>query len=192
MHFSFWPTFCSEEGRFSGVMRVEPAQKKDDGEGSPLKFVSRTMTASERKYSPWKREALVIQFALCRFCLYLQSSERYILFTDRQGMRAAFASRDIQGRLARCLDVFVEHGFEMCYCKGLYNKSANFISRVVHGGRGVEINKEDLVCTLVMDCSPKVLPDVELVLLEGTIFFYLDSDWNGTRLARKLRFGSGR
>lgn len=88
------------------------SQVKEDGKKHPIQYASRTMTKAERNFSACEREALAAIFPLKKFRMYLLPSIPFVLETDQQAFKSAFAKRDIHGRLARWLDFLAEYDFE--------------------------------------------------------------------------------
>lgn len=129
------------------------SQKKEDGRVHPIQFASRTMNAAEKKYSACEREALVVVFALKKFRIYLRSSKSFVVITDQQALRGAFARRDIHGRLARWLDFLADYEFEIRYRSEISNKAADFLSRMTHGDRAIS-HDESEVMNLTMSDKP--------------------------------------
>lgn len=73
------------------------------------------------------------------------------MFSDQQALKAAFARKDIHGRLARWLDFMAEYEFQVCYRKSSLNHAADFLCRTLHADQGVDgYDEEDLV-KLVID-----------------------------------------
>ena len=65
------------------------AQREPDGTERPLGFVSRSLSASERKYSQIEREALVITFGASKFHSYLLGNV-FTLVTDHKPLVMLF------------------------------------------------------------------------------------------------------
>ena len=66
------------------------AQVEPDGTERPLGFVSRSLSASERKYSQIEREALSITFGVSKFHSYLLGN-LFTLVTDHKPLLAIFS-----------------------------------------------------------------------------------------------------
>ena len=126
----FEAPFIVETDASSVAVGAVLAQKKEDGKVHPIQYASRTMTAAERNYSAYEREALAVIFALKKFRVYLLFSISFSLITDHQALRYAFQKKDIHGRLARWLDFLAEYQFEILYRAGSNNKAADFLSRI--------------------------------------------------------------
>lgn len=89
----------------SGVL----SQKGDDRKVHSNQLASRTMSAAERGLTAFEREALAVIFALRKFRFYLPLSVPIHFLTDHRRSKAAFARKDVHGRLARWLDFLPEY-----------------------------------------------------------------------------------
>lgn len=65
---------------------------------------------------------------------------------DRQALKAAFARKDIHGRLARWLDFLAEYDFKLRYRSDASNKAAGFLFRIDHGEPGPDNLDEGEIC----------------------------------------------
>lgn len=104
-------------------------QKKSDGKINRVHFASRTMKTAEGNYSACGREALVVEFGLNNFQVYLLSSEPFSLTTHRQVLQYSFKKKDIYARLARWLNFLAKYEFTISYKPSTQNHAANFLSR---------------------------------------------------------------
>lgn len=112
------------------------SQVKEDSKKHAIQYASRTITKAERNYSACERDALAAVFALKKFRMYLPSSIPFVLETDQQALKSAFAKRDIHGRLARWLDFLADYDFEFQYCRSVTNRGPDFLYRILHGEKG--------------------------------------------------------
>lgn len=78
----------------------------------------------------FEKEALAVIFALKKFPQYLLSSETSTLITDYQALCTASKKEDLYGRLARWMNVVVEHRFDIECRSGNENLPVEFLSRV--------------------------------------------------------------
>ena len=83
---------CDASSRGIGAVL---AQREGDGSERPVGYVSRSLTASEQKYSQLEREALAIVFAVVKFNQYLMGNQ-FILVTDHKPLVVLFGeNKDI-------------------------------------------------------------------------------------------------
>lgn len=141
-------------------------QEKEGGKIHPIHFASRTTTAAERNYSACENEALAVVFALRKFRVYLLSSEPFVMLKDQQAPRAAFAGKDIHGRLARWLDFFAEYDFEIRCRNGKKNQAADFLSQVHRGDPAPDFIDEgdEMGMMLVQDAVEVAISQLEPTL----------------------------
>lgn len=60
-------------------------------------------------------EALAVIVALCKFPIFLLSSDLLLLLTEEQQLMAAFVRKNIHGRLAIWVHFLAEYDFEVQY-----------------------------------------------------------------------------
>lgn len=63
-------------------------------------------------------------------CLYLLSAEPFVVLTNQQALKAAFAHRDIHGCMARWISFPFEYVFEIRYQSSVFSQAAEFLSRL--------------------------------------------------------------
>lgn len=148
--------FAVEADASSVAVRAVLAQNKKNGKVNPLKYASRTMKKTERDYSACEREALAVIFAVKKFRVYLLSTQRFMLITDRQSLQYGFKKKEMHGRLARWMDFLAEYDFEVKYRAGGKYGATDFLSWL-RAGLPFDENGEDeegLVCSI-----PASLPE---------------------------------
>ena len=91
-------------------------------------YASRLLSASEKNYNTFEREALAVIFALKKFRNFLLSKP-FRLFTEHQSLRNTFNQKDTHGRISRWLSFLADYEFEIVYRAGRKNKNADFCSR---------------------------------------------------------------
>lgn len=109
------------------------AYKKGAGKAHPSSYASQTKSKAEKKYSTCGIKALAVLFALRQFRAYWLSSLSFVLRTEDEALKSAFARKDNHGRLARWLKVFAEYDFESEFKKEESHKVAYFLSSLTTG-----------------------------------------------------------
>ena len=94
-----------------------------------IKFASRSLNASERKYSASKRELLSIVYCLNKFSNYLLG-QKFIVMTDHKPLTYLFSQKKLAELQQMWLDTFLKFNFEIVYCPGKNNQIPDAISRI--------------------------------------------------------------
>ena len=97
-------------------------------ENGPISFASRSLNATERKYSATDREFLALVWALKKFKQYLLGRQ-FVCQTDHKPLLALVKSSPANGRHARYLLTLEEFDFTLNYIPGKKNVAADFLSR---------------------------------------------------------------
>lgn len=87
----FEKPFLVEANASSTAMGAVLSQTGEARLFHPVQYASHTLKVAERKYSVWEREALAIVFGLRKFCVYLLSTQPFLLYTDQKALKSAFA-----------------------------------------------------------------------------------------------------
>ncbi|PAA89168.1 hypothetical protein BOX15_Mlig023350g2, partial [Macrostomum lignano] len=117
---------------------------QEDGAGvrRPVAFASRTLSATERKYSASEREALACIFA-CERWHYFLFGRRFELHTDHQALTTLLTAQGSGHRplrLHRWADRLLAYDFQVCHVPGKKNIVPDFLSR--HGARNDSIEED--------------------------------------------------
>lgn len=112
------------------------------GKDKPIHFASRTLTATEEKYSAPEKEMLAIFWALQTFRNYLYGAKFKIL-TDHQPLTFALSHKNTNAKLKRWKSYLEEHDYEIAYKPGKTNVVADALSRIVCSMTGTQHSAED-------------------------------------------------
>lgn len=108
------------------------AQVQPDGTEKPVAFASRTLTATERKYSVVEKEALACVWAVEKWRTYLWG-HRFTLRTDHQALTTLLTTKGIGRagmRVARWSARLLCFDYDMVYRPGSQNYTADCLSRL--------------------------------------------------------------
>lgn len=78
----------------------------DIGTDKPVAFASRTLNASERKYSTTEREFLAIVWGIRNFRPYLLN-KKFTVYTDHKPLKGIFKSKAPSSRILRFSHKFI-------------------------------------------------------------------------------------
>ena len=103
-------------------------QIQEDGEFHPVAYASRTLNATERRYSQIEREALAIYWGILRFHVYLYGTD-FKVITDHKPLETIFtAKHDPPARIQRWILKLQCYTFKVLYQPGSQN-AADVLSR---------------------------------------------------------------
>ena len=137
-----------------------------DGSERPIANVSKTLTATQRKYSQIQKEALAIIFSLAKFHQYLYG-RKFILVTDHKPLICIFGTGKgapalAANRLARWALTLSQYDYRIEFRKSTDHGNADAISRLPSGPDEIfdrEENQADMdsVC-LIKQVSLQIKP----------------------------------
>lgn len=105
------------------------SQNLSDGE-HVVSFISRSLTASERKYSTTEKECLAVLWAIERFRPYVEAT-RFTVVTDHFALLWLHNLKDPSGRLARWSVKLQQYDFDIVHRRGKENTVPDALSRSV-------------------------------------------------------------
>lgn len=109
-----------------------------DGSERPIRNESKTLTATQRKYSQIQKEAMAIVFGLKKFYQYLYG-RHFILVTDHKPLVSLFHPHKatpglVANRLARWAFLLSQFDYEIEFRKTADHQNADALSRLPMGG----------------------------------------------------------
>ncbi|CAF5042976.1 unnamed protein product, partial [Rotaria magnacalcarata] len=108
------------------------AQKLVDDDGVQrehvIGYASRTLTSSERKFSPTERECLAIVYGCSHFRPYLEGV-RFTILTDHKALKWLHQTKDLNSRLARWAMQIAAYDVDIQHRSGADNTNCDALSR---------------------------------------------------------------
>ncbi|CAF3890410.1 unnamed protein product [Rotaria sp. Silwood1] len=108
------------------------AQKLVDDDGVQpehvIRYASRTLTPSERHFSPTERECLAIVYGCSHFRPYLEGI-RFTIQTENKALKWLHQTKDLNSRLARCTMQIAAHDVDIQHRPGADNANCDALSR---------------------------------------------------------------
>ena len=121
-------TDASGEGIGGVLLQVDP----DDHKEHPIHYVSRTLTAAERRYGITDLEGVAVHYCVKQFKSYIEGNqEKTVVYTDHKPLVGLFSNKEPNNsRHARwCIDLSML-GVRVEYEKGKNNHLADSLSRL--------------------------------------------------------------
>ena len=100
-----------------------------NGQEKVIAYASRKLSKSEQNYSVTRRELLAAVHFMKYFKHYLYG-RRFTLRTDHGSLRWLYNFKDVQGQLARWIEILGTFDFEICHRPGTQHKNADALSRI--------------------------------------------------------------
>ena len=116
-------TDASETGMGACLMQVH------EDKLHPISFVSKSLSETQRKYSPTKREALALVFALEQFRHLILCYEVHV-YTDHAPLKGILTKRTKDPCLTRWALLVQEYAIQLHYLPGKENIMADVLSRL--------------------------------------------------------------
>ena len=98
------------------------------GKGKTIAYASRSLSDTEKKYSTYEKEALIIIFCVTHFCPYLYG-RKFTLVTDHKPLVWFQNSKDPCSQVSRWRLKLAEYDFDVVYWAGKMNVNADALSR---------------------------------------------------------------
>jgi len=112
------------------------AQKLIDDDGIArehvIAYASRTLSPSERKYSPTERECLAIVYGCNYYRPYLEGT-RFTAITDHKALKWLHSTKDLNSRLARWAIQIAAYDIDIQHRPGVENGPPDALSRYPQG-----------------------------------------------------------
>ena len=103
----------------------------------PIGFISKSLSATERRWSVYEKEAFAIFYACKKWEHFLRGNHFY-LFTDHKNL--TFLNRPPSEKVMRWRLAIQEYGFSVAYIKGENNNVADALSRCLP--KGAELDED--------------------------------------------------
>nr|GEW92331.1 reverse transcriptase domain-containing protein [Tanacetum cinerariifolium] len=103
--------------------------QKDGKHFYPIYFASKTLNATQQKYTVTEKELMVVVFAFDKFQAYLKLSKT-IVYIDHSALRHLFKKQDVKPCLIRWILLLQEFNIELKYKKGTKNVAAKHLSQI--------------------------------------------------------------
>lgn len=118
-------TDASNEGIGAVLSQIHP-----NGKEYPCYFISRSLNAAEKNYSPTEKELLAAVWAMKKLKYFLYG-QKFDLYTDHQALRGIFRNKsdDVSSRIVRLLSKTTDYHPNIIYKKGKENVVADALSR---------------------------------------------------------------
>ena len=133
------------------------AQEDAKGVERPIHFVSKQLTAGQKKWSAMEREAYAIIYSLKKLRAYLQGAE-FTIYTDHKPLRSLFQCEVKNTRVQRWAILISEFGPKIEYRSGSNNTRADMLSRLPEVSEVASI-QETLHAANVGHQQKEVYPD---------------------------------
>ena len=114
------------------------SQTHTDWKTKPLGYWSRTVNASERKYSASEREFIAVVWALKTLRPYLMY-ETFVVHSDHHALHWLFTISEPSARLKRWRLILSEFDYTIAYKKGKDNHHADAMLRILTGSPTITI-----------------------------------------------------
>ncbi len=116
-------TDASGEGIGGVLSQIQGGQEK------VIAYASRKLSKSEQNYSVTKRELLAAVHFMKYFKHYLYG-KKFTLRTDHGSLRWLYNFKDVQGQLARWIEILSTFDFEISHRPGTQHRNADALSRI--------------------------------------------------------------
>ena len=145
-----------------------------DGKEKVISYASRTLNKAERNYCTTRKELLAVVVFLKQFRQYIYG-QRLTVRTDHGALRWLLNFRDIQGQMARWLQVIAEYDLTIIHRAGRSHANADSLSRrpctdckqcgsVERDSTGTESKMEPKV-----DVEPENSAEIKVVTVEPAV-----------------------
>ncbi|PAA46205.1 hypothetical protein BOX15_Mlig001265g10 [Macrostomum lignano] len=131
-----FPNFAEDAGEFvldtdgstkEGIGAVL-SQVQKDGSEKVIAYGSRTLSREERNYCTTRVELLAVVFFVQKFRYYLMGRE-FLVRTDHSSLKWLHSLRDVEGQLARWLELLAPYRYRIEHRPGVKHQHADALSR---------------------------------------------------------------
>jgi transposase InsO family protein len=140
------------------------SQADDRGKLKPVAFISKTLSATEQRYSVIERETLAIYWAVKKLHVFLYANPLpFIIFTDHQPLKAIFTEKHPESRrLLKWVLHLQDYNYEIKYITGHANAVADCLSRLapnntIHAIPATEELKEAIAEEPILEAVQNIL-----------------------------------
>lgn len=125
------------------------------GSDRPIAYASRTLSATETRYSTIEKELLAIVWATKYFRPYLYG-RKFTIYTDHRPLIWLMNVKDPNSKLTRWRLKLEEYDYEIIHKKGKYNTNADALSRIKINALDIptETNNSQSLIELINEVQP--------------------------------------
>jgi cleavage and polyadenylation specificity factor subunit 1 len=113
-----------------------------EGQEYPIAFISKTLNASQRRWSTPEKECYAIYYSLVKL-EYLLLDREFVIHTDHKNL--TFLEESANARVNRWKLALQEYSFTIEYIKGVDNLVADSFSRLCLLSEGLDLTEEDIL-----------------------------------------------
>jgi transposase InsO family protein len=117
-------------------------QKDDEGVERPIVYLSKQLSATQRRWATIEKEAYAVVYALKQLRPYLWGA-RYKTFTDHKPLTSLFTKDMNNTKIQRWAVLLAEYGCRVEYHKGKLNVRADMLSRIRQRDEVATFDTED-------------------------------------------------
>ena len=125
--------------------------QKIDGKRYVIFYASKTLNQAQRNYDTTEKEMLEVVYSFEKFRQYLLGS-RVIVYTDHAAIKYLTAKKESKPRLIRWVLLLQEFDWEVEDKKGVENKVADHLSRIIQEGNSEDVRdrlSEEHLCEVI-------------------------------------------
>ncbi|XP_047943066.1 uncharacterized protein LOC125189884 [Salvia hispanica] len=141
--------------------------QKIDGKRYVIFYASKTLNQAQRNYDTTEKEMLAVVYSFEKLKQYLLGS-RVIVYTDHAAIKYLIAKKESKPRLIRWVLLLQEFDWEVEDKKGVENKVADHLSRIIQEGNSEDVRDrfpEEHLCEVIF--STRKIDWEEVMRLTG-------------------------
>ena len=120
--------FDASDVGLSAILAQKLTDDDDVQREHVISYASRTLTSSERHFSPTERECLAIVYGCSHFRPYLEGV-RFTILTDHKALKWLYQTKDFNSRLARWAMQIAAYDADIQHHPGAANANCDALSR---------------------------------------------------------------